>query len=122
METKPAEREATVPTASAKNDEPIAVSPSKVDNNVGQSQQHSKAGETGSWFNHDNLDTPDAVRQHGMSKELNANAARMRGESANWFTHDQTSEESSATAHCSKGRQYKQSTDNMHDIFHHASK
>jgi len=94
------------------------VSVAKVDADATNNQQRSKAGMASDWFSHDHAESnvQDSSRQHGASKELGANAARMRGESEHWFSHDQQSAPPSST----RGRASKQaSNDSMHGIFHH---
>lgn len=125
LEVETAESETAPPKVDGQISEPVSsVAPLQADANAGQNQPCSRQGETGSWFTHANPDATkvDDVRHHGASSELNANAARMRGESTNWFSYDHSNKEPVATVQCSKGRQYRQATDNMHDVFHHASK
>jgi hypothetical protein len=107
----------TSPSVGAKEFEP------KLNADAATNQQKNKAGSAGDWFSHDHSEDvgSQSAPHHGASKELGANAARMRGESENWFSHDRRDGESTNVTSCTRGRQNRQAENSgMHDIFHHA--
>jgi hypothetical protein len=87
-----------------------------------QTQQHQRGGTASDWFSHDHSDgSGENVHVRGTSKELGANAARMRGESEQWFSHDSTSAAPTSPVHAAKGRAgARPGNSDMHDVFHHS--
>jgi hypothetical protein len=88
--------------------------------------QRQRGGSASDWFSHDHSTTndPGSGHVHGSSKELGANAARMRGESEQWFSHDNTAASTTSPVHAAKGRTGAARPGNssdMHDVFHHAA-
>ena len=120
-------QETPPPQASPVTTAPIKSVPdiSKPDTEAAGNQQRSKAGMASDWFSHDHAEenSVESVRQHGASKELGANAARMRGESEHWFSHDQGGESHSVVSPGAKGRPNRQgaASNNMQGIFNYGN-
>jgi hypothetical protein len=107
----------TSPSVGAQEFEP------KFSSDAANNQQKNKAGSAGEWFSHDHSDgaTTSSAPHRGASRELGANAARMRGESENWFSHDHQAGEQTSVTSSARGRPNGQAANSgMHDIFHHA--